>query len=273
MKLFLKGTKWVFGLTAIFIIIFLAYNIKTVPNYAIKRGYEIVWRDDYEKYNQGYCLAENRILEDEEIYKKGILQYLKNDIVVLKKVADFRRANFSGGYVVKKSEIFEQRFGSDLDNKSINYYLLSGFDSKNWYNKIISNDNINKGGGFKDMFFGDFNASNTSVEKFLTINIDDMTAGFTKPIILYTKDVAWHLFLDKAFLLNNEQGHSFSLMPIYINVNKNNKSSIEEDKNMYYHSIKNRIGIGNIEIDNCGNVNDDIEKSYESAKDFIIHGG
>ena len=88
---------------------------------------------------------------------------------------------------------------------------------------------------------------------------------------MYKKSGFWYLYLDKAFLLNNEQGHSFSLA--FISMHKNNKSSIEEDKNMYYHSIKNRRGIGNIEIDNCGNVNYDIEKGYERTRDGIIHGG
>ena len=46
--------------------------IRIIPDYSTSRGFAIVSTFDYNKYNQGYCLKENRILPKEELYKRAI---------------------------------------------------------------------------------------------------------------------------------------------------------------------------------------------------------
>ncbi|WP_298784175.1 hypothetical protein [uncultured Campylobacter sp.] len=47
------------------IIILCAAFIRIIPDYSISRGFVIVSLSDYDKYKQGYCLKENRILPKE----------------------------------------------------------------------------------------------------------------------------------------------------------------------------------------------------------------
>ena len=47
-----------------------AIFIRIVPDYSTSRGFAVVSLSDYDKYKQGYCLKEDRILPKEELYKK-----------------------------------------------------------------------------------------------------------------------------------------------------------------------------------------------------------
>ncbi|RKV99070.1 MAG: hypothetical protein D8H92_01130, partial [Campylobacter sp.] len=46
--------------------------IRIVPDYSTSRGFAIVSLSDYDKYKQGYCLKEDRILPKEELYRRAI---------------------------------------------------------------------------------------------------------------------------------------------------------------------------------------------------------
>ena len=50
--------------------------IRIVPDYSTSRGFAVVTIFGYNKYKQGYCLKEDRILPREELYKRAIGQYL-----------------------------------------------------------------------------------------------------------------------------------------------------------------------------------------------------
>ncbi len=106
------------------LIVFFAYNIKTIPNYS-KYGdiddIDIVWKSNYDKYQKGYCLDEDRILSDEEIYTKAITQFLEKRVVLHNKINEYRDYTY-GTPVIKP--------------KPVGYYLLSGIDADNWYEKF-----------------------------------------------------------------------------------------------------------------------------------------
>ncbi len=209
MKVFFRAIKWIFGLMAIFIIVFLAYNIKTIPNYATKRGYEFVWRDDYEKYNQGYCLVEDRILDEEEVYTRGLRQYLDKDKIVSRKMEiaiceDRLSKSMHSIHGCKKGDQFT----------AIDYYALDKITSSNWYELIHSRLGAkNEKYGYREFFFDEMNATKVDPKKYLTIDMRSMMAGFSRPIIMLKKG-GYELWLDKAFILNSDQGYRFSI--IYI---------------------------------------------------------
>lgn len=261
MKVFFRAMKWIFGLMAIFIIVFLAYNIKTIPNYATKRGYEFVWRDDYEKYNQGYCLVEDRILDEEEVYTRGLKQYIdKNKIAIEKSL-------------VGVCELFDSIAHCDYEDQaiSVDYYALDKITSSNWYELIHSRPGAkNEKYGHREFFFDELNATKVDPKKYLTLDMRSMMAGFSRPIIIYIGGRGYELWLDKAFMLNSDQGYRFSI--IYIYISENSKFD-NYDKESYYYSLQRKKDRGSFRIDNCGNVGLSIEKSVESAVDFARNGG
>ena len=64
--------------------------IRIVPDFSTSRGFVIVSLPDYDKYNQGYCLKEDRILPKEELYKRAIGQYLEKELEATILINDFR---------------------------------------------------------------------------------------------------------------------------------------------------------------------------------------
>ena len=61
-------------------LLFCALFIRIVPDYSTSRGFALVTIFGYNKYKQGYCLKEDRILPKEELYKKVAGAYLDYDI-------------------------------------------------------------------------------------------------------------------------------------------------------------------------------------------------
>ena len=57
--------------------------IRIVPDYSTSRGFAVVSLSDYDKYKQGYCLKEDRILPKEELYKRAILDFLEKGKIIL----------------------------------------------------------------------------------------------------------------------------------------------------------------------------------------------
>lgn len=58
------------------ITIFCILFIRIVPDYSNKFGFEIVSIDDYKKQKEGYCLKEDRIFSEDEIYRRAVKSYL-----------------------------------------------------------------------------------------------------------------------------------------------------------------------------------------------------
>ena len=64
--------------------------IRTIPDYSTSRGFALVTIFGYNKYKQGYCLKEDRILPKEELYKRAIGQYLDYDLKLDQMINDYR---------------------------------------------------------------------------------------------------------------------------------------------------------------------------------------
>lgn len=77
-------------LAMLFTAILGAAFIRIVPDYSTPRGFAVVTIFGYNKYKQGYCLKENRILDKEELYKRAIGQYLDYELKLSKMIYDFR---------------------------------------------------------------------------------------------------------------------------------------------------------------------------------------
>ena len=262
-NIFIKKLGVIFFILILFCFASLVYNIKTVPNYADKKGYDIVWKSDYEKYQEGYCLAENRILSRNEVFRKGISQFLEKNKIVQQKSLTGR---------CKLCDCIRHCDYEDQGVK-VDYYLLNGINSSNWYDEITSKYNPkNTTQGYRELFFNDFNASQVNPEKYLTLDLNSMTAGFLKPIILFESIRSYALMLDKYFLLNNTtNGKSFSLNYIYMS---EGRGSLEKyDKESYLWRVKQHRGIGEYKLDNCGNVDLDVAEAVESSVDSFKNGG
>jgi len=226
-------------------------SVKAIPNYSKKEGFELVWKSDYEKYKQGYCLQENKIFSDEELFRRGIIQYIDKWIIVRKKILIYR-------------------WGSSRHSKKtpVGYYALSGIDSTNWYEKFTANYDRTKKSGLRDMLFDTFDAKPANINELLTTDMSDMTAGFKKPVAQSYGDDYWHIFLDKSFLLIKEDDrlyfHAFSATSLI-----SGREIYIGDKLGYEDILKNREAITRTpyEIDYCGNVNYYIEKEYLESTD------
>jgi hypothetical protein len=107
-------------------------------------------------------------------------------------------------------------------------------------------------------------------KQYLIIDEDNMTAGFSRPIILYSGnlDRSYYLFLDKSFILF-EDGSVFSINYIYVN---EGSAVSEYKKNQYESALKERSYIGTA-IDNCGNIDFNIKKEFDENKGDINQGG
>lgn len=240
----------------------LAYNIKAVPNYATKRGSELVWKSDYEKYQQGYCLAENTILPKEEIYKRGIAQYLRKSLTVDRMI----RAS------LKKMGITHYEYSDK--NVPIEYYTLdeNEITLSNWYEVIDTKYNANNHKtGYRELFMNDLHATPTDPTRYITIDMKSLTAGFTRPIFLY-REKGYIFMFNQSFILNPD-GHSFTINWVYLHEDSTNTTLLGQKKSYEYAIERQRNNIYDYKLDNCGNINYDIKDTHKRLLDVTLNGG
>lgn len=225
-----------------------------VPNYGIDDGFEIVSKEDYEKYQQGYCLAENRILDKEELYKRAIKEYLNKKIEIWKGVRTRQILDY--GYNIDIKEI-----------ENIGYYVSNFFGNLDWYEFLIENFDENK------TYIEITNAKKVdNPMDYIIFDLDNDTIGFSKPII-FNKYSDNDLYLDNAFQFKN---NSFSYLDIDF---ANGKKVTERDKEMYEYFLqkreKNKENITSYQtkFDNCGNTNIDVKARIKSGVTAILKGG
>lgn len=263
-KDFFVGTMFrrVVSLVMLSTITFLAYSVKVVPNYATKTGSELVWRSDYEKYQQGYCLAENTILPKEEIYRRGIAQYLRKSLTVDKMISAS----------LKKMGITNDEYNDD--GVKMEYYTLdeNEMTPSNWYEVIETKYNAkNRKTGYRELFMNDLHARPTDPTRYITIDMNSLTAGFTRPIISYARK-SYTIFLDQSFLLSNDD-HSLSRNWVYLHEDSTNVT-LSGEKMGYENEIKwQRNSKDYRKLDNCGNINYDIEDTHKRVLDSTLNGG
>lgn len=232
------------------IFVFDLSTIKKIPNYEKEEGFELVFKSDYDKYHQGYCLKENKILSDEEIFRRGITQQLKKLLTVVEKISTFRFNNY----------------GNPKDKEPVKYYLLSEVNATNWYEKFTANYDITKKSGLKEMLFKTFKAKPIDdIAKYLTIDMNTMTAGFKEPIVLGEGDGTYIFMVGKAFFLY-KWGNKHAFNNFYATSFVPKKEIYKSDK-LRYEENQKRKGGGDgskaaFQVDHCGNVDYNIKKKY-----------
>ncbi|MBZ7978268.1 hypothetical protein AVBRAN12654_05685 [Campylobacter sp. RM12654] len=154
------------------IIIFTLYNyfFRTIPDYSSKTHEKIVTLSDYKKYQQGYCLKEDRILPKDELYKRVV-------------VDDFTKL------LVRKDILYKMIYNSITNHeyeihKDINLDNYKDYLRKNIYSKRYVN--------YDELEPVDYT-------KYLVVK--NNIVGFTKPIILlgWGASVSISVYTDIAF--------------------------------------------------------------------------
>lgn len=220
--------------------------VSVVPNYANKDGFEIVSKEDYEKYQQGYCLAENRILDKKELYERAVGEYLDKELEINKKIDTWRFQNYGKSW---KSII------------PISYYKLETTNlerANNEYLKAVEKaSEIRRYDDRKELLAGKymeiFKPISINPKISLKINLEDMVAGFPNPIV-------FNGFYGRTTYHNN----SFLLCYDGVSHNRQANKNINEKKER--HNIKNTCK-ARYKMDNCGNINYDIEKEYLRSRE------
>ncbi|ULO02000.1 hypothetical protein AVANS_1384 [Campylobacter sp. RM5004] len=223
------------------IIIFALYNyfFRTIPDYSSKTHERIVTLSDYKKYQQGYCLEENRILPKDELYKRVV-------------VDDFTKL------LVREDILYKMIYNSIASHKykihkDINLDNYKDYLRKNAYSKYLVN--------YDELELVDYT-------KYLVVK--NNTAGFTKPILLpqgtFVASVTF--YLDLAFEFED---NTYRFYKIYLS----DKFDKHEDKEKEYkrrlekvdywllsyeNDMKEQRISYNYKFDNCGYSNFDPEK-------------
>ena len=236
-KLFDTKFKKFIWLSLATIAILSAVFIRTVPNYSKKYGFEVVSLFDYNKYNQGYCLAENRILPKEELYRRAVGEFLDKEIIVLKKIASYR-----------ENDDIKYKYSAD-------YYEMKDLSFEN-YLEILKNSS-NKVKTIEDFYIAELKATTTDPKQYLKVDAVDKIVGFTKPLILCFEDSVF-LMLDKNFIIRDNFLQSNSILLF-------DKIPTEYDLRTYYEKSGNSP---KYYFDNCGNIKYDIEKEYLEGREL-----
>nr|WP_315113472.1 hypothetical protein [uncultured Campylobacter sp.] len=132
------------------IIILCAAFIRIVPDYSTSRGFAIVSLSDYNKYKQGFCLKEDRILPREELYKRAIGQYLDYELKLEQMINDYRTYAYGSSW---------------RSSYEIAYYELENINLSNWFEVLKKHHDNNE--TFEEIFMNKLKAKkNRSKEIF-----------------------------------------------------------------------------------------------------------
>ncbi|MDA3042844.1 MULTISPECIES: hypothetical protein [unclassified Campylobacter] len=250
-KLFDTKFKKISWFVAIITIILCLGFIRTVPNYSKKYGFEIVSKENYRKYQQGYCLSEKKYLRNLNIsdIHKAIWQFLDENL---------------------KEEILYNKLICEQDSQGcykdeIGYYEIENITLENWYEAFYKE--FKKGKRIDDIV-KNMKLQKVNPKDYLIIDEITNTAGFSKPIIFKKRYTS--ILLDYDFFYDR---HQHIIMLNHIKTGDN----IEMYKKQYYFGREIQIYPKPIKFDNCGNIDYDAEKqAKEDAKryfDFVKNGG
>ena len=249
-KLFGSKLKKIVWLVVLFTAILCAAFIRIVPDFSTSRGFVIVSLSDYDKYKQGYCLKEDRILPKEELYKKVGGAYLDNNLKLYQMIDAYRLKTFGS--------LWSSRY-------EVAYYELENINLSNCFE--VLEKYYQEGKTTEQILIKELKAKKTDPKKYLKINLKDTSVGFDRPIVMVNgddKEVTGTLFLDKFAIFNGNYmqfNHSEYLCDTIKNFNIIKK---------YYKERKNAVaGIGKgFKFDNCGNLNYPLEKYYLGGRDI-----
>ena len=225
--------------------------IRIIPDYSTPRGFAVVSLTDYNKYKQGYCLKENRILPKEELYKRAIWQFLDDKLKLERMINDYR----TYAYGSSRRSAYE-----------IAYYELENINLSNWFE--VLQKYYQDGKTTEEILIKELKAKKTDPKKYLKISSDGAGFGFDRPIVLIDGDdktVVADLLLDKFVLINknylryNHREYLYDRAEIDVITKKH-----YEDRSKVILFDTKKEGM---EFDNCGNLNYPLEKYYLRSRE------
>ena len=247
---FLKYKFKILAAALLLAVILCAAFIRIVPDFSTSRGFAVVSLSDYDKYKQGYCLKDDRILPKEELYKKVGGAYLDNNVKLYQMIDAYRL----------------KTYGSLWSSKyEIAYYELENINLSNCFE--VLEKYYQEGKTTEQILIKELKAKKTDPKKYSKTNLKDMSVGFDRPIVMVDggeKEVTGTLFLDKFAIFNgnymqfNHSEYIYDTRENFIIVKK------------YYKERKNAVvGIGKgFKFDNCGNINYPLEENYLGGRDI-----
>ena len=249
---FYKSLKFkILAAVLLLIIILCAIFIRIIPDYSTSRGFVIVSLSDYDKYKQGYCLKEDRILPREELYKRAIGQFLDYKLKLERMINDYR----TYAYGSSRRSAYE-----------IAYYELENINLSNWFE--VLQKYYQDGKTTEEILIKELKAKKTDPKKYLKISSDGAGFGFDGPIVLIDGDdktVVADLLLDKFVLVNknylryNHREYLYDRAEIDVITKKH-----YEDRSKVILFDTKKEGM---EFDNCGNINYPLEEYYLRSRE------
>jgi len=253
-KLFGSKLKKMVWSVLLFTAILGAAFIRIIPDYSTSRGFAIVSLSDYDKYKQGYCLKEDRILPKEELYKRAIGQYLDYDLKLDQMINDYRVY----AYGSSRHSAYE-----------IAYYELENINLSNWFE--VLQKYYKEGKTTEEILIKELKAKKTDPKKYLKISSDGAGFGFDRPIVLINGDnktVTADLLLDKFVLVNKNYlryNHSEYLHD-RAEIDVITKKHYEDRSKVMLFDTKKE----GKEFDNCGNLNYPLEEYYLRSREAKV---
>ena len=252
--------------TLLFTAILCAIFIRIIQDYSTSRGFAIVSLPDYDKYKQGYCLKEDRILPKEERFKRGILDLLNRRILFQAVVADkcyyvyhFDNCNYSNGEFAVK----------------VGFYETDKFNNDDWLEVLSKEYEIEKRKNqgawpYRSIFVDKFRMKPVNIAERLKINLSGRSAGFEEPIVEYGGLREYILYFDKSFILYDNFEFRYATITIY---EVDTIKDLSEGKQYYDNTIENESREKNyyLKIDTCGNSDFKIYKNnVEEIADRLV---
>ena len=239
--------------------------IRIVPDYSTSRGFAIVSLPDYNKYKQGYCLKEDRILPKEERFKRGILDTLERHVL-------FHAAITDRCYYVYGSKTCN--YGNRESAVKVGFYETDKFNNDDWLEVLSKEYEIEKRKNqdawlYRSIFVEKFQMKPVDIAEKLKLNLKEGFAGFDMPAIEYTGLNKYLLYLGKSFILYDD----FKFSAILVRVPEGYTPKDLLDRRQYYErEIQTRsYSEDDFKIDTCGNSDFKIYKNnVEEIADRLV---
>ena len=264
-KLFGSKLKKIVWSVVLFTAILCAVFIRIVPDYSTSRGFAVVSLPDYNKYKQGYCLKENRILPKEERFRRGILDTLERYVLFEAAMAD--RCYYMYG--------MEQcNYGNSKFAVKVGFYETDKFNNDDWLEVLSKEYDIEKRKNqaawpYRNIFVEKFQMKPINIAERLKINLTEGFAGFEMPVIEYAGLNKYLLYLDKSFILYDD----FKFRAILVRIPEGYTPKDLLDRKQYYErEIQTRSSSeDDFKIDTCGNSDFKIYKNNaEEIADRLV---
>ncbi|WP_298944951.1 hypothetical protein [uncultured Campylobacter sp.] len=251
-KLFGSKLKKIVWLVVLFTAILGAAFIRIIP--------------DYNKYKQGYCLKEDRILSKEERFKRGILDTLDRSVLFYAAITD-------RCYYVYDNEACN--YGNGEFAVKVGFYETDKFNNDDWLEVLSKEYEIEKRKNqdawllYRNIFVEKFQMKPVNIAERLKINLAEGFAGFDMPVIEYKGLNKYLLYLDKSFILYDD----FKFSAILVRVPEGYTPKDLLDRKQYYErEIQTRsYSEDDFKIDTCGNSDFKIYKNNaEEIADRLV---